>query len=106
MTATHVVPGGRGSQDSPHVFPAQASHRLQMPSGVASAYRQSPAELQSVGIGPMRPMSHGSPQAFPAQGSTGSQVKVPAVTHSPLSLHAVAAKVGTGQFAGSVPGGQ
>ncbi len=51
---------------------------------------------------------HGSqavPQAFPAHGS-GGHVKVPSVTHWSCASHAVAAKVGTGQFAGSVPGGQ
>ncbi len=71
---------------------------------------QLPDRSHAVTTGVMHsPGAHGlqsSPHVFPAQGSTGAHVKVPAVTHSLMSLHAVAANVGTGQVEGSAPGGQ
>jgi hypothetical protein len=50
--------------------------------------------------------SHSVPQGFPVHGSVAGQVKVPTVAHWRAASQAVAAKVGTGQWAGSVPGGQ
>ena len=75
---------------------------------VTGAGTHAPDASQAVATGFMHAppqRSQASPHFFPAHGS-GGHVKVPTVTHWSWASQAVAANVGTGQWAGSVPGGQ
>jgi hypothetical protein len=51
-------------------------------------------------------VSQAAPQGLPRHAASGEHVKVTDVTHWSRASQAVAANVGTGQLAGSVPGGQ
>jgi len=102
--------GGSITHSSPQALPSHGGAGGgggTQSSAVSGPHRPWPS--QAAGAGQGAPKGHGpsqrTPHALPAQVPPG-HTKVPAVTHSPRALHAVAANVGTGQLAGGVPGGQ
>jgi hypothetical protein len=75
---------------------------------VAGAGTHAPDASHAITYGRMHAgqVSHAAPHAFPRHAACGEHVNAPTVSHWRRESHAVGAKVGTGQVAGSWPGGQ